>query len=73
VSFPPHLLDELARLFARAALDRFVQESEARKSQSEENTSVQSEPKSQPESAPESESDSDQPKYRDIDGDSNGR
>jgi hypothetical protein len=30
VSFPPHLLDELARVFARVALDRLLQESAAR-------------------------------------------
>jgi hypothetical protein len=29
VSFPPHLLDELARLFARAALDQLLEESAA--------------------------------------------
>jgi hypothetical protein len=27
VSFPPHLLDELARVFAREALERLLQES----------------------------------------------
>jgi hypothetical protein len=31
VSFPPRLLDELARLFACAALDRFIQESALRR------------------------------------------
>jgi len=30
VSFPPHLLDELARVFARVALDRLLKESAAR-------------------------------------------
>jgi hypothetical protein len=30
VSFPPHLLDELARVFARVALDRLLQQSPAR-------------------------------------------
>jgi hypothetical protein len=30
VGFPPPLLDELARLFARVALDRFLEESAAR-------------------------------------------
>jgi len=58
VSFPPHLLDELARLFARAALDRFVQESEAPSPQPKDNASTK----------PESQSDSDRPGNRDIDG-----
>jgi len=31
VSFPPKLLDELARVFARAALDRFLRESAPQK------------------------------------------
>jgi hypothetical protein len=31
VSFPPHLLDELARVFARVALDRLLKQSVARK------------------------------------------
>lgn len=30
MSFPPHLLDELARVFARVALERLLQESAAR-------------------------------------------
>ena len=30
MNFPPHLLDELARVFARVALDRLFNESEAR-------------------------------------------
>jgi hypothetical protein len=30
VSYPPDLLDELARVFARVALDRLLQESAAR-------------------------------------------
>jgi hypothetical protein len=30
MSFPPHLLDELARVFARVALDRLLRESAAR-------------------------------------------
>jgi hypothetical protein len=30
VSYPPHLLDELARVFARVALDRLLNESAAR-------------------------------------------
>jgi hypothetical protein len=30
VSFPPHLLDELARAFARAAIDRLLEERSAR-------------------------------------------
>jgi hypothetical protein len=30
VSFPPYLLDELARVFARVALDRLLKESAAR-------------------------------------------
>jgi hypothetical protein len=30
VSFPPQLLDELARVFARVALDRLLKESAAR-------------------------------------------
>jgi hypothetical protein len=36
MSFPPHLLDELARAFARAALERFLEESSARKPRQEE-------------------------------------
>jgi len=35
MSFPPHLLDELARVFARAALDRLVKESAAREPRQE--------------------------------------
>jgi hypothetical protein len=58
VSFPPHLLDELARLFARAAVDRFVQESAARRLRPEGHASIQ----------PESQSDSDRSKDRDIEG-----
>ncbi|MEP7243593.1 MAG: hypothetical protein ABI885_07885 [Gammaproteobacteria bacterium] len=30
MSYPPHLLDELARVFARVALDRLLKESAAR-------------------------------------------
>jgi hypothetical protein len=30
VSYPPHLLDELARVFARVALNRLLRESAAR-------------------------------------------
>jgi len=30
VSFPPHLLDELARVFARVALDRLLEQSAVR-------------------------------------------
>ena len=30
MSYPPHLLDELARVFARVALDRLLRESAAR-------------------------------------------
>jgi hypothetical protein len=30
VSYPPHLLDELARIFARVALERLLQELAAR-------------------------------------------
>lgn len=30
MSFPPHLLDKLARVFARAALDRLLKEPAAR-------------------------------------------
>jgi hypothetical protein len=30
VDYPPHLLDELARVFARVALDRLLKESAAR-------------------------------------------
>jgi hypothetical protein len=30
MSFPPHLLDELARVFARVALDRLLKPSAAR-------------------------------------------
>jgi hypothetical protein len=31
VSFPPHLLDKLARVFARVALERLLEEHAARK------------------------------------------
>jgi hypothetical protein len=63
VSFPPHLLDELARLFARAAVDRFVQESGAQLPNPKENVTNQ----------PQSQSDSDSPKDRDIDANSDHR
>ena len=35
MSFPPPLLDELARVFARAALDRLLKESAARQPRQE--------------------------------------
>jgi hypothetical protein len=35
MSFPPDLLDELARVFARAALDRLLQQSAAREPRQE--------------------------------------
>jgi hypothetical protein len=35
MSYPPHLLDELARVFARVALDRLLQESAAREPRQE--------------------------------------
>ena len=35
MSYPPHLLDELARIFARAALDRLLKESAAREPRQE--------------------------------------
>jgi hypothetical protein len=35
VSFPPHLLDELARVFARVALDRLFKQVEAREPRQE--------------------------------------
>lgn len=35
MSFPPHLLDELARVFARVALERLLQESAAREPRQE--------------------------------------
>jgi hypothetical protein len=42
MSFPPHLLDELARVFARVALDRLLKESAAREPrQDDENGDVQ--------------------------------
>jgi len=63
VSFPPHLLDELARLFARAALDRFVHESEARTPHPTEDASTQ----------PESQSDYGQPTDGAIDANSDQR
>jgi hypothetical protein len=42
VSFPPQLLDELARVFARVALDRLLQESPALEPR-QEDTSCESE------------------------------
>jgi hypothetical protein len=60
VSFPPKLLDELARVFARVALDRFLKESAA------------SEPRQEGERG-ESECDSQLPTDRDVDnGDTGG-
>lgn len=35
MSYPPHLLDELARVFARLALDRLLKESAAREPRQE--------------------------------------
>jgi hypothetical protein len=35
MSYPPHLLDELARVLARVALDRLLQESAAREPRQE--------------------------------------
>jgi len=35
MSFPPHLLDELARAFARAALDKLLEEPPAREPRQE--------------------------------------
>lgn len=35
MDFPPHLLDELARVFARVALERFLKELSARGSRQE--------------------------------------
>lgn len=35
MGYPPHLLDELARVFARAALDRLFEESAAREPRQE--------------------------------------
>ena len=35
MSFPPHLLDELARVFARVALERLLEEQAARKPRQE--------------------------------------
>jgi hypothetical protein len=38
VSYPPHLFDELARAFARAAVDRLLEESAAREPRQEGDT-----------------------------------
>ncbi len=35
MGYPPHLLDELARVFARVALDRLLRESAAREPRQE--------------------------------------
>ena len=35
MAFPPHLLDELARVFARVALDRLLKEASARQPRQE--------------------------------------
>jgi len=41
LDYPPHLLDELARVFARVALDRHLKESAAREPR-QEGTAVES-------------------------------